>query len=72
MVDQLLHLLYTPYFKVKNQDLKSQLVIVVGFLTLRYIFDIELLGYIALGLGLGGTGGAARAVFGAAATSTST
>ncbi len=33
------------------KDLKSQLVIVVGFLALSYLFDSDVLSYIALALG---------------------
>jgi len=38
--------------KKQIEDLKSQLVIVTGFLALSFIFKTETLGYIALGLGL--------------------
>lgn len=36
----------------ENQDLKSQLVIVTGFLALSFLFKAEILGYLALALGL--------------------
>lgn len=47
------HHLYILYFKMKKEEkIKAQLVIVVGLLALSYLFKIELLVPISLGLGL--------------------
>lgn len=46
----MLHL-STPYFSMSQQDRTSQLVIVTGFMALSYLFNIPVLGQLALVLG---------------------
>ncbi len=49
----LLHLLFIPYFRMaaKENNSKTVLVIVVGFLALSLILEVKVLLYIALGIG---------------------